>query len=56
MEKRKLKNMLMPQVTLRVSSRLCMKRVICPVSSMPRVCEVSATSLPMQYMITEGWL
>ena len=51
-----LNQMLMPQVTGRVPSMECRYWVKSLVSSMPRFSEVSPTSLPVEYMTTEGWL
>ena len=45
---------LIPQVTGRLPSSACIYSANSPVSRTPLSCAVSLTSLPMEYMITEG--
>ena len=53
---RKLKKILIPQVTGRVGSISCRYAVKSFCNWMPFSCALSATSLPVEYMITLGWL
>ena len=56
MDDKKLKKILTPQVTGLVASSPCRYCVMASVRAIPRGCAVSDTSLPIEYMITLGWL